>query len=161
MTDLNIIRWRRSYPHDLPVPRQATEWAAGYDLAWSGTDSIGNTVVGNTVRVYAFDNPVTLSTGWSVQIPSGCVGLIRERSGAARAGLRITGGVIDSDYRGEIRLLVSFAADKDGYVINRGMPIAQLIIAPCLHWASVEVSALPETIRGDNGFGSTDQQHEG
>lgn len=146
------LRWKRIGNHDLPIPRQAKHGDAGYDLAYSGLTPKGDPR--SSIVLYPFDAPVMIPTGWAVAIPYGYVGLIRERSGAAKRGMLITGGVIDSGYRGEIALLVACQTD-DIVEIKAGERIAQLIIVPCLHHASIEVDSLDETERGADGFGST------
>ena len=96
-------------------------------------------------------------TGLSVAIPEGYEIQVRPRSGlAARHGLTClnTPGTIDSDYRGEIKvILINLGAEA--FVIQRGERIAQLVLAPVTRLAWSEVAALDETARGAGGFGST------
>jgi len=96
-------------------------------------------------------------TGLSVAIPEGYEIQVRPRSGlAARHGLTClnTPGTIDSDYRGEIKvILINLGAEA--FVIQRGERIAQLVLAPVTRLAWSEVDALAETARGAGGFGST------
>ena len=96
-------------------------------------------------------------TGLSVAIPEGYEIQVRPRSGlAARHGLTClnTPGTIDSDYRGEIKvILINLGAEA--FVIQRGERIAQLVLAPVARLAWSEVDALDETARGAGGFGST------
>ncbi len=96
-------------------------------------------------------------TGLSVAIPEGYEIQVRPRSGlAARHGLTClnTPGTIDSDYRGEIKvILINLGAEA--FVIQRGERIAQLVLAPVTRLAWSEVDALDETARGAGGFGST------
>lgn len=96
-------------------------------------------------------------TGLSVAIPEGYEIQVRPRSGlAAKHGLTClnTPGTIDSDYRGEIKvILINLGAEA--FVIQRGERIAQLVLAPVTRLAWSEVDALAETARGTGGFGST------
>lgn len=96
-------------------------------------------------------------TGLSVAIPEGYEIQVRPRSGlAAKHGLTClnTPGTIDSDYRGEIKvILINLGAEA--FVIQRGERIAQLVLAPVTRLAWSEVDALDETVRGAGGFGST------
>lgn len=99
----------------------------------------------------------TLATGIALAVPSGYEGQIRPRSGlAARHGVTIlnTPGTIDADYRGEI-LVVMINLSPVKFVVRNGDRIAQLVVAPVAHVRLVETDALPETGRGDGGFGST------
>lgn len=113
----------------------------------------------------AVATPVTLApgaramipTGFALEIPPGHEGQVRPRSGlAAKHGVTVANapGTIDADYRGELQvLLVNLGSDP--FVIERGMRIAQLVIAPVVQ-AEVElVDSLEETARGVHGFGSS------
>jgi dUTP pyrophosphatase len=102
---------------------------------------------------------VMLGTGIAIEIPQGYVGLVCIRSSVGKAGVALANsvGVIDSDYRGEIKLCLTYTAGNGGHYIRRGQAIAQLIIMPYLHTELVEVDALSTTERGAGGFGSTGQ----
>ncbi len=129
------------------VPEYKTDGAAGADLC-------------------AFlDSPVTLLPGKSAMIPTGLFFEIpegyeiqvRPRSGlAAKNGITVlnTPGTIDSDYRGEVKVILINLGDKD-FVINNGDRIAQLIICPVIQAAFTVTDSLSETSRGAGGFGST------
>lgn len=96
-------------------------------------------------------------TGIAVAIPPGVEGQVRPRSGlAVRSGVTClnTPGTIDSDYRGEIRVLL-VNHGEDPCVLRRGDRIAQLVFAPVLRAVLAEVPALAETARGERGFGHT------
>ena len=96
-------------------------------------------------------------TGLSFAIPLGYEVQIRPRSGlAAKHGLTClnTPGTIDSDYRGEVKVILINLGDKD-FVIERGERIAQMVLAPVTRVAWEEVAILDETSRGTGGFGST------
>jgi len=134
---------------DLPLPSYATDGAAGLDLR------------------AAVREPVTLRpgerrlvpTGVSVQIPEGYEGQVRPRSGLAlRRGIGMVNspGTIDSDYRGEIGvILINLSGEPQ--TIQRGDRIAQLVIAPVVRAELIEASALDATPRGGGGFGHTGQ----
>jgi dUTP pyrophosphatase len=98
-----------------------------------------------------------IKTGLYLEIPDGYVGLIRDRSSMARKVIYTHGGVIDSSYRGEILVMLDnqhFSA----YKILAGQKIAQIVIVPVLTLETEEVSSvddLEESVRGDDGFGST------
>ncbi|WP_290482540.1 dUTP diphosphatase [Hyphomonas sp. UBA3601] len=98
-----------------------------------------------------------IPTGLSVAIPQGYEIQVRPRSGlAAKHGLTClnTPGTIDSDYRGEIKVIL-INLGQDAFTIQRGERIAQLVLAPVTQLAWIEVDALDETDRGAGGFGST------
>jgi dUTP pyrophosphatase len=95
--------------------------------------------------------------GFSLAIPEGYEGQIRPRSGLANGfGVTVLNapGTIDSDYRGEVRVLLINHGD-DPYVITQGMRIAQLVVAPVSRVTWSEKDALPDTSRGSGGFGHT------
>lgn len=117
---------------------RATDGSAGYDLYADNVD-MGTLVYG---------------TGIHVQIPEGWVGLVYPRSSSGLKGMKLknTVGVIDSDYRGEIKLAI------DGWYPDLGDKIAQLVITPCLTLGSERMASiddLTDTERGDGCFGST------
>ena len=96
-----------------------------------------------------------VKTGLHFAIPDGVVGIIKDRSGLAlEFGLHTLAGVIDSNYRGEIMVVLINLGEKE-YRVNAGDRIAQLILIPCLHADLTVVSTLPETERNDSGFGSS------
>ncbi len=99
-----------------------------------------------------------ISTGISVAIPEGYCIVLKERSGLAlKNGIRIGGGVIDCQYRGEIKAIVhNLYEDTDQpFEITNGMKIAQMLILPVPQVIFVPVGTLSETNRGAGGFGST------
>lgn len=104
------------------------------------------------------NNRAIISTGLHVQIPEGFVGLIKDRSSMAAKALTISGGVIDSSYRGEIKVIMQ-NNHYGGYQIEPGTKIAQMIVVPVLDLDTHMVDSLDEldeTERGEQGFGSTD-----
>lgn len=123
------------------LPVRQSEKAAGYDL-----HSVVNTVVGSNTVV---------PTGIAVKIPEGHVGLIWDRSGlASKHGLTTLAGVIDSDYTGEVKVVMS-CTQNESKAISAGERIAQLVVVPCVMESSEWVDDLADTARGSNGFGST------
>jgi dUTP pyrophosphatase len=100
---------------------------------------------------------VMLGTGIAVEIPANHVGLVFIRSSVGKAGVSLANsvGVIDSDYRGEIKLLLVYTAGNGGHYIRKGQAIAQLVVIPVLPVELIQVDALSTTDRGIGGFGST------
>ena len=95
-----------------------------------------------------------VSSGIKVAIPEGCVGLIWDKSGISLKGVHKLAGVVDSGYRGEVKVVMVNLGDEP-FVIEKGMKIAQLLIQPINEVEVVEVEELEETSRGEEGFGST------
>lgn len=139
----NQVRFQRVVPHDLFLPRRHSEKAAGIDLC-SGELSF-SLYAGQTRKV---------ATGWKIAIPDGFVGLVKDRSSMALRGLVTQGGVIDSDYRGEVHVILHNNS-SDIQHIAPGDRIAQLVLLLSIEVPIVEVDELDETERGENGFGST------
>lgn len=134
-------------PHGagLPLPTYATAGAAGMDI-----------VAAEDV-VLAPGGRHAVATGFAVAIPPGYEIQARPRSGLAlKHGISLpnTPGTIDSDYRGELKIILINLGTED-FAIARGDRIAQLVLAPVQIAALLEVDALDETIRGEGGFGST------
>ena len=102
-------------------------------------------------------NSVLIPTGLSIAIPNDCEVQIRPRSGlAAKSNISVlnTPGTIDSDYRGEIKVIIYNHGDEE-FIINNGDRIAQMILTPVIKMELEETNDLPETVRGEGGFGST------
>ena len=95
-----------------------------------------------------------ISSGIKVAIPEGYVGLIWDKSGISIKGVHRLAGVVDSGYRGEVKVVMVNLGDEP-FVIDKGMKIAQLLIQPINKVKIVEVEELEETSRGEEGFGST------
>ena len=129
-------------------PIRSTTGSAGYDLHYP--DIYGEPVVVSP------GHDATLHTKLAVEIPEGCVGLLLPRSSGGCAGMRLknTVGVIDSDYRGEIKLKVVNEGDEVIF-IRPGDRFCQLVVVPCLQSEVEIVDDLSETARGEGGFGST------
>ena len=122
----------------------------------SGMDLMAN--VEQTVKILPGEKKI-ISTGIMVAIPEQYEIQIRPRSGlAAKNGISVlnTPGTIDSDYRGEIKIIL-INLGKDIFQINKNDRIAQMIICPIIRVELKEVESLPETVRGEGGFGSTNK----
>ena len=96
----------------------------------------------------------TFDTGVHAEIPEGCVGFIKSKSGLMCNHGIVTDGTIDSHYTGSIRVCL-FNHGTSKYEVKKGDKIAQLVIVPCVLAPLELVDSLEETDRGDNGFGST------
>ena len=120
-------------------PRSMTEGSGGFDLFST-----------HSAEVFTNDT-VIISTGVALAIPSGWVGLIQDRSGLATKTVTHVGGVIDADYRGEVKVMLT---SKHYRRFPAGERIAQIIFVPVLT-EMVIVDELDETDRGENGFGHT------
>ena len=129
------------------TPTRGTEGSAGLDL-----HADHDVLVSSGASVM-------LGTGIAVEIPTGNVGLVFIRSSVGKSGVSLANsvGVIDSDYRGEIKLLLVYTAGNGGHYIRKGQAIAQLVVIPVLPVELVQVDALSTTDRGTGGFGSTGQ----
>jgi dUTP pyrophosphatase len=100
----------------------------------------------------------TVGTGLAVAIPEGYAGFVQPRSGlAARHGITIVNapGLVDSGYRGELRVVLLNTDRAEPFVVEPGMRIAQLVVMPVTAAELVEVEALPASDRGVRGFGSS------
>lgn len=141
---------RMPHGQDMPLPAYATAQSAGMDLC------------------AAVDSPLTLKpgarilvpTGLAIALPPGFEAQIRPRSGLAfKNGVTVLNspGTIDADYRGEIKVILANLGAED-FIIERGMRIAQMVIArhETVQWEMVET--LDNTARGSGGFGSTGTQ---
>ncbi len=151
---LPVVRVQRlQHGGGLPVPQPQTAGSAGADLAAA--------VEGEAPITLQPGDYAMIPTGLVLAIPEGWEGQVRPRSGlAARYGVTVLNspGTIDSDYRGEVRvLLINHGAEP--FVIRRGERIAQLVLAPVGQVGATlrfeEVTAVDETQRGTGGFGST------
>jgi dUTP diphosphatase len=99
-----------------------------------------------------------VGTGLAVAIPEGYAGFVQPRSGlAARHGLSVVNspGLVDSGYRGELRVVLLNTDDSEPFVVERGMRIAQLVVLAIPEVELVEVDELPASERGVRGFGSS------
>jgi dUTP pyrophosphatase len=145
MTSVPIVRL--SHGADLDLPSYATEHAAGLDLMAAITEPLA----------IAPGQRAMVPTGIAIALPIGFEAQVRPRSGlAAKHGVTILNspGTIDADYRGEIKAILINLGDV-AFVVEPKSRIAQLIVAPVvqIRWETAE--SLPETARGEGGFGST------
>lgn len=136
-----MIQFKRLSPEAI-IPRRGTSGAAGFDIYAAGN-----------AKVQAGDY-ISIPTKIAVRVPDGYVGLIKPRSGlAVRHGIDTMAGVIDSDYTGEIKVILTKHSHGE-LRINEGDRIAQLVITKIeTEWE--EVDELEGTDRGEKGFGST------
>lgn len=132
---------------DLPLPTYQSEHAAAMDLPAAVREPV--TIAPGTIAM--------IPCGFSLAVPVGYEAQVRPRSGLAiKSGLTVVNapGTIDADYRGEVKVgLINLG--KEPVVIERGMRIAQLLIAPVMHVSWQKVDSLPATQRGEGGFGHT------
>ena len=130
-----------------PLPKAATVGSSGLDLAYADRDEV----------VIEPGKWAVLPTGIKIALEFGCEAQIRSRSGlAAKHGIMVLNspGTIDSDYRGEIKvILMNFGTSL--FVVRQGDRIAQLVVSRVERVRLVEGESLDGTLRGDGGFGST------
>jgi len=149
MTDVTVAVVRLAHGEGLDLPNYQTAGAAGADI----------------IAAVPEDAPLQLApraralvpTGLSMAIPHGYEAQVRPRSGLAfKHGVTVLNapGTIDSDYRGEVQVLLVNLGDAE-LTIERGMRIAQIVIAPVIQAAFEPTTDLPESARGAGGFGST------
>jgi len=144
---INLPLKRADHAADLPLPRYMTEGASGMDLYAAVENEI----------IIAQGKSALVSSGLLTAVPPGYELQIRPRSGlAAKKGIGILNspGTIDSDYRGEIKVIMINLGDQP-FVINRGDRIAQMVMCPVSRAVITEVSELPPSKRSDGGFGHT------
>lgn len=136
----------RRVREDAVLPQQAYDGDAGLDLRACEDVSLGP------------GERAVVSTGIAVEIPDGYAGFVQPRSGlAARHGIGIVNspGLVDPGYRGEIRVILINTDASEPFRVERGMRIAQLVIAPVASVRLVEVDELTASERGARGFGSS------
>jgi dUTP pyrophosphatase len=149
MTGVEVRMLRLPHAHDLPLPAYQSALASGFDL----------------IAAVPADAPLVMTPGARAQVPTGIAlalppgfeAQVRPRSGlAARYGVTVlnTPGTVDADYRGEVMvILVNFG--QEPFVVERGMRIAQMVIAATMQAKICAVASLGHTDRGAGGFGST------
>jgi dUTP pyrophosphatase len=141
--EIRVLRLNHSA--GLPLPAYATTGAAGMDIC--AAESM-------TLRV---GKRHAVATGFAFAIPDGYEVQVRPRSGLAlKHGITClnTPGTIDSDYRGEVRVILANLGEDD-FIITTGDRIAQIVVAPVTQGTMTEAESLDETARGTGGFGST------
>jgi dUTP pyrophosphatase len=144
----------RRLPHGagLPLPTYATALSAGVDLLAAVDDTV---ILEPGARA-------AIPSGIAVALPPGYEAQVRPRSGlGVTHGVTVLNspGTIDADYRGEVGVLLINLGDR-AFHVERGMRIAQMVVAPVNTVAWTEMEALPESERGSGGFGSTGIQGE-
>lgn len=171
----------RQHEKSSPLPVRATEGASGYDLFYTpperGVDGAGNTRAFSALDVRPHPNhaqpgvsvdskrsvtlyagtSTLLPTGIALAIPPGFEAQIRPRSGLACKGIMVQNspGTIDSDYRGEVKVLLTALNNKEPITIHAGDRIAQLVFATSVAADLEEVASLDASDRAEGGFGST------
>ena len=124
-------------------PERKTAGAVGYDLV---------------AREAAFlhkGDVALIPAGFALELPPGTEAQIRGRSSLNAKGVVAMFGTIDSDYRGEVKVVLMNLGILTGFQVNRGDRIAQMVVASVLPTELVEVAELTDTARGEGGFGST------
>ena len=145
MPDVPVAVMRLPHGEGLDLPVYATAGAAGMDVV-----SAEDVTIAPGVRH-------AVATGLAMAIPEGYEIQVRPRSGLAlKHGITVpnTPGTIDSDYRGELKVILINHGSAD-FAIRRGDRVAQLVLAPVTRASWLEVETLDETARGTGGFGST------
>jgi dUTP pyrophosphatase len=143
MLDLPLVR----LDPDLPLPGYARDGDAGADL-----------FARDDVRLPPGGGRAVVATGVAVAIPAGYAGLVLPRSGlAVRHGVTVVNapGLVDAGYRGELRVALLNTDPVQEYQVSRGDRIAQLVIVAVAQVALTVVDELPDSDRGDGGFGHT------
>ncbi|MDD8017593.1 MAG: dUTP diphosphatase [Bacteroidota bacterium] len=152
MTPIKIRITRLSEStHDVPLPLYATAGSAGMDIYSAVKDDL----------VIQPGETVLVPTGFSMELPLGFEAQIRPRSGLAiknNIGLMNSPGTIDSDYRGEVKIVVTNHGKND-FIVRRGDRVAQMVIGRYERAEWVVVQELSSTERGAGGFGSTGTSH--
>lgn len=144
---VDVAIQRLAHATDLPLPAAATPHSAGVDLM---------AAIDAAIELQPGERTI-VPTGFAIQLPEGYEAQVRPRSGlAARHGVTLVNalGTIDADYRGEIGVII-INHGSEVFVIERGMRIAQMVVAPVSNFVWRETDSLSETERGADGFGST------
>ena len=147
MNNVTVDIMRLSHAEDFPLPGYATQNSIGVDLLAAITEELE----------LAFGERMLIPTGIAIALPAGFEAQIRPRSGLAlKNGIMLLNspGTIDSDYRGEIGVIVANFG-KESFTIKRGTRIAQLVVAPVWQLSWNCVKSLDKSERGVGGFGST------
>jgi dUTP pyrophosphatase len=142
VSELPVKRLRES----AVLPARAYDGDAGLDLAASERVELGP------------GERAVVGTGLAVAIPPGHAGFVQPRSGlAAKHGISVVNspGLVDSGYRGELRVVLLNTDPREAFVVEPGMRIAQLVVLPVAVPELREVDELPESERGERGFGSS------
>lgn len=131
---------------DAVLPSAGSPQAAGLDL---------HACLDEPVRLTPGQSHL-IPTGWSLACPEGVYARIAPRSGMSVKGFMINAGVVDADFRGEVKVLLAYIGDSDASpVVNPGDRVAQLVFERVMLAQAVEVEQLSSTGRGEHGWGST------
>ncbi len=144
---LRVAVSRLTHAGDLPLPDYATAFSAGMDL---------RAAIAEPLEI-APGGRVLVPTGLAIALPAGYEAQVRPRSGLAlKHGITVlnTPGTVDADYRGEISVVLANFGEAS-FTVTRGMRIAQMIVSAFAKVAWEAVESLPESGRGDGGYGST------
>lgn len=144
---LNVSIVQLPHAKGMPLPAYATEGSSGLDLLAAVEQD----------AILPPGERLLVTCGITIALPAGFEAQVRPRSGLAlKNGITVlnTPGTIDSDYRGEIKVIL-INLGKESFAITRGMRIAQLVVAPVARIAWQQVETLEETQRAAGGFGST------
>jgi dUTP pyrophosphatase len=147
MTVIKVEVKRLAHGADLPLPEYATADSAGLDLLAAVAADL-TLLPGRRALV---------PTGLAIALPQGYEAQVRPRSGLAlKNGIAVLNspGTVDADYRGEVGVILANLGEEP-FVVTRGMRIAQMVVAPVTRLAWDVVAELPDSARGDGGFGST------
>ena len=147
MTPVTVAIRRLPHAGDLPLPDYATADSAGLDLL-AAVDKTQTLAPGARMLV---------PTGLAIALPGGLEAQVRPRSGLAlKHGVTVLNapGTVDADYRGEVKVILANLGDQP-FTVTRGMRIAQMVVQPVVHAELTETAELPESGRGEGGFGST------
>jgi dUTP pyrophosphatase len=147
MSKIKVLVQRLNHANDLQLPDIQTTLSAGVDLS---------AAIESQVILKPGERAI-IPTGLAIALPRGYEAQIRPRSGLAiKNGITLLNspGTIDADYRGEIGAII-INHGEEPFIIERGMRIAQMVIAPILNIEWDESETLPDTARGMSGFGST------
>lgn len=147
MSAVRVDVMRLPHAADLPLPEYATPDSAAVDLLAAVAEDV----------VIAPGERTLIPTGLAIALPSGYEAQVRPRSGLAlKNGLTLLNspGTIDADYRGEIGIIIANLG-QEPFTVERGMRIAQMLVAPVSRLAWNSVDSLSESERGTGGFGST------
>ncbi len=142
-----ITRLDKEATSDVPLPKSMSEGAAGMDIYAAVEEDL----------IIAPNETIAVPTGFAIAVPLGYEAQIRPRSGLAlkkSVGVLNSPGTIDSDYRGEVKIIMTNFS-KENFVVKRKDRIAQMVVCPimCVAWTVAE--ELPSTERGAGGFGHT------
>ena len=134
----------RKVTNNAIIPKRGSKYAVGYDL--------------HAIAKYEIfpNKQAIIGTGLAFSIPLGYYGRVAPRSGMSwKKHSDVGAGVIDPDYRGEVKVILRNLSSTEPILINEGDRVAQLILEKCSTPDIVEVESLEDTMRGEGGFGST------